>query len=202
MTAYGTASGFTCTQQSATQYAWPDSVWEIMPPNPCDGTPGDIGLPPPVSGSTFKNGVYCISDLDRYDSKDIVLENATLYVTDLNFDLKFAGSGGFSGTATQAGDFENYYMVVAFNPNNPCPDFTSNNTQVIEWRGNGGGSFYGTLLAPSACVDVRGNGDPAGMNTQIIGYIVGSNGNAEVYINYEEADNHLNPIEPNITWLK
>lgn len=202
MTAYGTASGFSCIQQSASQYSWPDSVWAIMPPNPCDGTPGDIGLPPPASGSTFKNGVYCISNLDNYDSKDIVLENATLYVTDLDFDLKFAGGGGFSGTATQEGDFKNYYMVVAFNPTKPCPDFTSNNTQVIEWRGNGGGSFYGTLLAPSACVDVRGNGDPAGMNTQIVGYIVGSNGNAEVYINYEAEDNHLTPIEPNITLLK
>lgn len=202
MTTVGTASGFTCIQPTTTSIAYPDDVWDIMPPNPCDGTPGDIGLPPPASGSTFKNGVYCISDLDKYDSSDIVLENATLYVTDLKFNLKFAGGGGFSGTATQGGDFDNYYMVVAFNPSNPCPDFTSNDTQVLRWRGNGGGAFYGTILAPSACLDVRGNGDPAGMHTQIIGYIVGSNGDADVYINYDEAENHLNPIEPNITLLK
>jgi hypothetical protein len=136
-----------------------------------------------------------------YDSKDIVLNNATLYVTDPTFNLKFAGGGGFSGTPTQSGDFEDYYMVVAYNPT-PCPSFSSNSTQVIEWRGNGGGAFYGTILAPSACLDIRGNGDPAGMHTQIIGYIVGSNGDAEVYVNYQEDENHLYPVYPTISLLK
>ena len=69
----------------------------MMPPNPCDGTLGDVGLPQ-GSGSTFSNGVYCISDMDALDKKDIVLNNATLYVTDTDFDLKFAGGGGFSGS--------------------------------------------------------------------------------------------------------
>jgi hypothetical protein len=201
MSSVGTASGFTCVQQSNSPINYPEDVLAIMPPNPCDGTPGDVGLPPPASGSTFTNGVYCISDLDMYDSKDIVLNNATLYVTDPTFNLKFAGGGGFSGTPTQSGDFEDYYMVVAYNPT-PCPSFSSNNTQVIEWRGNGGGAFYGTILAPSACLDIRGNGDPAGMHTQIIGYIVGSNGDAEVYVNYQEDENHLYPVYPTISLLK
>jgi hypothetical protein len=203
LTSVGTASGFTCmnANQSSQAIDYPADVLAIMPPNPCDGTPGDVGLPPPASGSYFANGVYCISDLDQYDKKDIVLENATLYVTDTTFDLKFAGGGGFYGTPSQGGDFEDYYMVVAYR-NPPCPRFTSNNTQVIEWRGNGGGTFYGTVLAPSACLDIRGNGDPSGMHTQIIGYIVGSNGNAEVYINYDEDENHTIPINPVITLLK
>jgi len=114
------------------------------------------------------------------------------------FDLKFAGSGGFYGTATQGGDFDDYYMIVAYNPT-PCPSFTSNNTQVIEWRGNGAGSFTGTILAPSACIDLRGNADQSAMNSQIIGYIVGSNGNAEVYIKYNENENHQDPYIPAIT---
>ncbi len=201
MTSVGTGSGFTCIQHPAYSINYPEDVLAIMPPNPCDGTPGDVGLPPPASGSTFTDGVYCISDLDAYDSKDIVLDNATLYVTDPTFDLKFAGGGGFSGTPTQSGDYEDYYMVVAYN-SNPCPGFTSNNTQVIEWRGNGGGAFYGTILAPSACLDIRGNGDPAGMHSQIIGYIVGSNGDADVYVNYQEAENHQTPVNPTITLLK
>lgn len=203
VTSVGTSSGFTCmnTNQTPQSIDYPDDVLAIMPPNPCDGTPGDVGMPPPPSGSTFSNGVYCISDFDSYDQMDIVLDNATLYVTDPTFDLKFAGGGGFYGTPSQGGDFEDYYMVVPLR-DPPCPSFTSNNTQVIEWRGNGGGTFYGTVLAPSACLDIRGNGDPSGMHTQIIGYIVGSNGTAEVYINYNEDENHLIPVNPSITLLR
>ncbi|HJS18219.1 MAG TPA: pilus assembly protein TadG-related protein [Anaerolineales bacterium] len=203
ITSVGTASNFTCMNANQTSQAirYPDDVLAIMPPNPCDGTPGDVGLPPPANGSTFSNGVYCISDLDSYDQEDIVLNNATLYVTDTTFDLKFAGGGGFYGTPSQGGDFKNYYMVVPY-LGTPCPSFTSNNTQVIEWRGNGGGTFYGTVLAPSACLDIRGNGHPSGMHTQIIGYIVGSNGTAEVYINYNEDENHKIPVNPSLTLVK
>jgi Flp pilus assembly protein TadG len=203
VTSVGTATGFTCSQPYQTSLAidYPDEVLAMMPPNPCDGTPGDVGLQPPASGSTFSNGVYCISDLDKYDKKDIVLNNATLYVTDQTFDLKFAGGGGFYGTPTQSGEYANYYMIVAMRPT-PCPSFTSNKTQVIEWRGNGAGTFYGTVLAPSACLDLRGNADQSAMHSQVIGYIVGSNGNAEVYVRYKEDENHRIPVDPSITLLK
>lgn len=209
VTSVGNATGFTCQNSFQTSQAipYPAGVDAIMPPNPCDGTDGDIGKPPPASGSTFSNGVYCISDMDKYDKKDIVLDNATLYVTDMDFQLKFAGGGGFYGYPTRRGtypgsdDFDNYYMVIARNPT-PCPRFTDKNTQVIEWRGNGGGTFYGTVLAPSACLDIRGNGDPAGMHTQIIGYNVGSNGTADVYIKYNEEENHRIPVSPSISLLE
>jgi hypothetical protein len=175
-----------------------------MPPNPCG--PGGIGLPQPAPGAPFINGVYCISNLDAYDAEDITLLNATLYVTDTNFDLKFAGHGGLYGSPTRDGGYagsdpyEGYYMIIA-RTSPPCPDFTHGD-QVIEWRGNGSGSFTGTILAPSACLDIRGNGDPAGMDTQIIGYVVGSNGNADVYINYNPDNNRLEPVYPAITLLR
>ena len=203
VTSVGTATGFTCSQpnQSSLAINYPADVLAIMPSNPCDGTPGDVGLPPPAHGSIFMNGVYCISDLDSYDQKDIILNNATLYVTDPKFDLKFAGSGGFYGTPTQSGPYANYYMIAAYN-STPCPRFTSNNTQVIEWRGNGAGTFSGTVLAPSACLDLRGNADQSAIHSQVIGYIVGSNGDAEVYVNYQADENHKVPVNPSITLLK
>ncbi|HLO27520.1 MAG TPA: Tad domain-containing protein [Anaerolineales bacterium] len=213
VTSVGAASGFGCTvQQNQTllEINYPTDVLKIMPPNPCDGTPGDIGLPPPTSGSTFTNGVYCISHFDDYDKKDIVLDNATLYVTDTNFSLKFAGTGGFYGTPTESGGYtgskpyEDYYMIIAMS-DPPCEDFTKGD-QTIEWRGNGSGSFYGTILAPSACLDLRGNGDTDGMHTQIIAYTVSSNGNAgaknQVYINYEADENHQDPVFPFISQLR
>ncbi|MGE5777563.1 MAG: TadE/TadG family type IV pilus assembly protein, partial [Chloroflexota bacterium] len=180
-TAVGTASNFTCSQsnQIARKIKYPEDVLKEMPANPCDGTPGDIGLPPPASGSTFTDGVYCIANMDDYDSMDIVLNNATLYVTDTDFELKFAGGGGFSGTPTSSGAFEDYYMVVAYE-SDPCEDFNDHNAQIIQFRGNGSGTFSGTILAPSACLDLRGNGEADGIHTQLIGYNVSSNGDAEV----------------------
>lgn len=204
----GTANGdWNCAAQQASAYDWDDYVLANMPPNPCDGTPGDIGKAPPASGSTFTNGVYCISNLDHYDSQDITLNNATLYVTDDDFSLKFAGGGGFYGTATKAGtytgsdDYADYYMVVE--PAAFCSKFSDNtNSQVIEWRGNGTGTFYGTVFAPTACLDLRGNGAAEGMHSQIIGWIVGSNGTADTYINYKAEENHRIPIHPNISLLE
>jgi hypothetical protein len=189
--------------QSDQSIAYPGDVIAIMPPDPCDGTPGDVGLPPPVSGSTFSNGVYCISDLDAYNQEDIVLNNATLYITDPVFDLRFSGGGGLYGTPTNGGDFDNYYMVVPYDSSlTPCPTFTSVSTQVIEWRGNGAGTFSGTILAPMACLDLRGNADQSAIHSQVIGYIVGSNGNAEVYVSYNPDENHLDPVYPTITILR
>jgi len=196
----GTASNFTCSQQA--QPITPAEVLAIMPPNPCD-EPGDIGLPQAsgvTSGSsvTFSNGVFCISNMDALDQKDVMLSNATLYVTDLDFSLKFAGGGGFSGSPSSSGDYTNYYMVIAYDPT-PCPDFNSQNAQVIQFRGNGSGTFSGTILAPSACLDLRGNGETSGIHSQVIGYNVTTNGDAEVYINYNEDENHKNPYIPAVT---
>lgn len=212
VTSVGESYNFGCTaseNQTSKKIKYPEDVLKIMPPNPCDGTPGDIGKTPPASGSTFKNGVYCISNFDAYDKKDIVLENATLYITDEEFSLKFAGSGGFYGTPTVSGSYagsepySDYYMIIAMTE--PCVDF-SKGDQTIEWRGNGSGSFYGTILAPSACLDLRGNGDTNGMHTQIIAYTVSSNGNAgdnnEVYINYKASENHQEPVYPTISVLR
>ena len=199
----GTASNFTCSQQYQTNSAipWPAGMEKLMPENPCDGTPGDVGLPQ-GSGSTFSNGVYCISDMDALDKKDVHLDNATLYVTDLDFSLKFAGGGGFSGTPSQSGTYKGYYMIVAFNPSNPCPDFNAHGVQTMVLRGNSGGTFSGTILAPSACFDVRGNGEPSGINTQLIGYNVTSNGNGEIFIQYSPNPDLFDPFEPSVTFIQ
>jgi hypothetical protein len=199
VTSVSAAYNFTCMHPNKISEAvsYPADVLEMMPPNPCDGTPGDIGLPQ-GSGSTFSNGVYCISDLDALDKEDIILNNATLYVTDMKFSLKFAGSGGFNGTATSSGPYAGYYMIVAYNPT-PCPDFNAKNVQTMVLRGNSGGTFSGTILAPSACIDIRGNGEPSGILTQIIGYNISSNGNAEVYIKYNPNPNLQEPVDPSIT---
>lgn len=183
---------------------------DIMPPNPCGedgegGDAGEVGLlqPHPIDKTVLlKNGVYCISDFDDYDSTDIILENATLYVTDEEFNLKFSGGGGFSGTPTVTGDYSSYYMVIAPLPKgDECDSFTSNTTQVVNYRGNGSGEPYGTILAPTACVDLRGNGT-ADINGQVIGYNVSANGDANTSIHYVDDQNRRDPVKPTIELIK
>jgi len=204
--AVGTASNFSCSNnnQTSQKINYPADVLAIMPPNPCDGTPGDVGLPQPSpsGGSvTLSNGIYCISDFDAYDQKDIILDNATMYVTDMDFKLKFAGGGGFSGTPTTSGVYNSYYMIVAYDAT-PCTSFTSNNAQVVQWRGNGLGTLYGTVLAPSACIDYRGNADGTAINSQLIGYNVSSNGTADVFVSYKANENRRDPQPPTISLIE
>jgi Flp pilus assembly protein TadG len=209
-TAVGSASGFSCEQpnQSSLKINYPQDVAEIMPDNPCDGSPGDVGIPVNYARKqdvpnpvTFSNGVYCISNFDVFDAKDIVLDNATLYVTDTNFDLRFAGGGGFSGTPSQSGDFAGYYLVIGMS-SPPCPSYTSQNSQVIVFRGNGLGDLYGTILAPSACIDFRGNPNGSAVHSQIIGYNVSANGTATNYIQYVEEENRREPKPITIELLR
>lgn len=201
-------SEWDCTpNEGVTGYDWDTYVKEHMPPNPCG--PGGIGKLPPAMGSTFKDGVYCISNLEAYTKQNITLDNATLYVTDDEFSLRYsgnAGDGGLFGTPTRAGsypgsdDYSGYFMVVE--PADFCTKLSDNHHQVLEWKGNGEGTFSGTIFAPSACLDLRGNAEGEALNSQIIGWIVGSNGTADMYVNYKAEENHQIPISPNISLLE
>jgi hypothetical protein len=188
-------------------------VDETMPKNPCTGniTSGRYagGGKVPTSGQlTFSNDVFCLAEIDYFDSEEIVLSNATLYVTDMSFDLKFPGNdGGFSGTATQEGtytgseEYDGFFMVIARNTASPCTSY-QHGPQTMVFRGNVGEDLTGTIFAPSACIDLRGTSDGNAMNSQIIAWIVSSNGDATLKVNYDEDDNHKDPVYPTISVLK
>lgn len=205
----GMAKGdWDCTPQPGSGYDWEDYVLAHMPPDPCEG-PGHIGIDPLPGQTEFKDGVYCITNMEEFTKKNVTLDNATLWVEDAVFSLRYsgnAGDGGLFGTPTRAGSYpgsdpyDNYYMIVE--PAAVCPKLSDNHSQVLEWKGNGEGSFSGTIFAPSACLDLRGNANGEALHSQIIGWIVGSNGTADVYVNYQIGENHQIPISPNISLLK
>jgi|GEM_PF-1291050 len=205
------ASNFSCmnTNQASMKYDYED-IKALVPENPCDGTAGDTGIAVNYASKqdvpntvTFSNGIYCISEFDVFDGTDIVLNNATLYVTDPSFDLKFAGGGGFSGTPTNTGEFSSYYMVVQppANQADACQSF-QHGPQSIVYRGNGGGNLYGTVLAPAACIDFRGNAGAGAINSQIIGYRITSNGNASVSVEYQQDLNRREYTTPTVELVK
>ena len=194
----GPAYNFKCMQDnkgSSAAYS-PEDVAKLYPDPPptCDGTlEGGFVVPSNPTSFTFTDGVYCVSNFDAFRQKDIYLQNATLYITDPSFDVKFAGHGGFAGYAPTSGPYEGFYMIVAMN-DNPCERYQSG-PQSLEFRGNGTSDIVGTILAPTICIDFRGNSNGYQTRSQVIGYTVSSNGNASLYIDYDSDDNafYLSP---------
>jgi Tfp pilus assembly protein PilX len=212
ITTTGGVSGFgggTCVQPGHPGYTMAQVI-EMMPPLPaCDGTPqGGIVATPPTnqqSDVVFTNGVYCIDDFDAYDRKRIYVENATLYVRDASFDLQFSGGGsagtGFSGYASTSGPYAGYFLLVR--PVTPaCERFTQNNSQRFVFRGNGNSDISGSIFAPTACIDFRGNPNGRNVNSQLVGYTVTGNGGGTVSIHYQDNRNAQQYVPPLIQLLE
>jgi hypothetical protein len=196
----GDASNFTCQEenQSALFYDEYDIAGMMPATPPCDGTAtGGYNVPNNPSSFTFTDGIYCVSNFDAFRKEDIVLNNATLYVNDDNFDVGFQGGGGFTGSASTSGSLKGIYLFVAPS-DTPCPRFTSNTTQVLEYRGNGAIGTVGMILAPTACIDFRGNSNGEAIHSQVIGYNVTSNGAAALLVQYDPNENTKLPVPPEI----
>jgi hypothetical protein len=187
-------------------------VDKITPKNPCTGsiTSGRYAGGGKVPGSgqlTFSNDVFCLAEVDYFDRENIYVNNATLYVTDPSFNLKFPGNdGGFSGTATQAGaypgseEYAGFFMVIA-KSSTPCTSY-QHGPQTMILRGNVGEDLTGTIFAPTSCIDLRGTSDGNAMNSQVIAWTVSSNGDATLTVDYDAEDNHQDPVHPTISVLK
>ncbi len=196
----------TCVQegQTSSAYSYPADIAAVMPPDPCTGTITSgryaAGGKVPTSGqTTFDNDIFCISDFSTLNDH-IVLSNSTLYVTDTSFDVKFNGGGdtGFFGTGSTSGTYQGYYMIIKL----LSLTAASNCDQNIEFRGNGNLDIVGTILAPSTCMDYRGNSSGVTTRSQMIFFNFTSNGTADLDINYQAGDNPTSPEDANLTLLK
>ena len=58
------------------------------------------------------------------------------------------------------------------------------------FRGNGSSDLVGTVLAPTACIDFRGNSEGYQTRSQIIGYTVSSNGTGEASLIFNADENY------------
>lgn len=223
VTAVGSTSGFGCTTSTnnpSLKISYPAGAAALVPPPPaCTGTAvksGDnyaeqAGHESKGSKVAFEKngdmyfapGIYCITDADKSSKVNIYGDDVLFYIMNPNtFEMKFAGGGGFFTTKRVSGPAEyNGYMLIIPMSTNPCTSF-SNGKPSLELRGNGGGDLTGTILAPSSCIDYRGNAGTKAIKSQIIGYIVSSNGNAEVTVNYNSDDNRTDPKPPSIELIE
>jgi Flp pilus assembly protein TadG len=191
-------------QGPAVAYSYPEEIAAMMPPDPCTGavTAGRYaaGGKVPAAGQTvFTNDVFCISDFSTLNAH-IELSNATLYVTDTSFSTRFNGGGntGFFGTASTSGVYQGYYMIIKM-LSKAAADRCD---QYFDFRGNGNLQMVGTILAPSTCMDYRGNSTGYSTHSQMIFYRFTSNGNANIDVTYVADENHRIPISPSISLLE
>lgn len=200
-TAVGSATGFSCggsSGNSALKFDYPTDIQPLLPPIPaCDGTAylgGDGKVHPEagkdgsrVSGAMFENeyapGLYCIEDANGNFHGSITGTDVTFYILDEDFTMKFNGGGYFSAQAPTSGTYANVLMFSHLTSTAPC-------SQNIEFRGNGGALNRGTIFMPSACINLLGNSDGDLYKTQVIGYQVYTNGNAEATVDYQSNENY------------
>jgi hypothetical protein len=198
------------TNQADAQVTWAD-VESLMPPTPdCDGTATySDGRWYPQDGADgsnvvwddhddmlFASGLYCVTNSPGPVHGQIYGNGVTFYITSSNFNMTFNGGGNLTATAPSGGDYAGVLLYLA-------PQVSGGvlqNTQALDLRGNGSGSYTGTIIAPSADVTMFGNSSNAGFNSQIIAYQVDSGGNADIYIQYDAADNYQ-PARPVTLYL-
>ncbi len=218
-----TGKSFGCTpsvNNPSLRISYPEGAAALVPAPPaCSGTavksgdnyseqPGHEGKGSKVafakSGNMyFAPGIYCITDADKASKVNIYGDDVLFWVMNPNgFEMKFSGGGGFFTSGRRSGPERfNGYMIIIPMSDTPCTKF-SNGTPALELRGNGDGDITGTILAPSSCIDYRGNANTKTTRSQLIGYIVSSNGNAELIINYRAEDNRQEARPPSIDLLE
>jgi Flp pilus assembly protein TadG len=215
--------GFGCqasTNNPALQISYPQGAAALLPPPPsCSGNAvkngnsyseesGYSGKGSKVafakSGNMyFAPGIYCITGADKSSKVNIYGHDVLFYVMNPDtFEMKFAGGGGFFTTRRVSGPPEyNGYMLIIPMSKSPCTSF-SNGKPSLELRGNGDGDLTGTILAPSSCIDYRGNASTKAVKSQIIGYIISSNGGASVIVDFDASENRLEPKSPSVELLE
>ncbi len=220
--AQGAAGALACAQAGSVTCTQ-DYINSIMPENPCDGTPGDVGVPLPnipmthsgdpayvLDGGTGNGKVFCVNDandIKDLEQADVELRNATLYINMDSFSLDYAGTNGaLFGLPSQGGIYAALAIVVKPNFANPCTG--PSGPQSLDYRGSSGSylPLYGTILAPTACVSLRGNAgdseEKVTINSQIVGNLVTSNGDAKITVNYIKPQNYRPVEEPTIILVK
>lgn len=222
--AVGTASNFGCTpvlqNQTAKKYNYPADIIEMLPPIPtCQGTahagadgkihvdsdPALAATGSVVNGleHNFAPGLYCIDGLSGMITMNTCTTgtDVTLYIRSNGyFDAKYTANHGC--VAIQAPATGTYAGIAIFSHITPSSYNTPPTcTQNFEFRGQGAMNNKGTIFLPSACIDWRGTSSGNNMKSQLIGFQVSSNGDADVTINYDPNDNY-NILHPNILELE
>lgn len=216
--------GTTPVAPNATPYSWL-AYKETLPPSPAcaDGAATITGSNPknfsPKAGTTgstidgddmigdmnFAAGLYCIINNNPKNPGQMAGTGVTFYSNLTDFSLNLSGSGAGFGTATTpitAPTSGNYKNVLIFLEPNVISGVLQH-TQILNLRGNGNTGMSGSIIAPSADVNLTGNSSgTAEYQTQVVGYTITVGGSSNVKINYDTALNYTKPQPAFVQLLK
>jgi len=146
-------------------------------------TPGNIDASWLRNDVFLEPGTYCISgDLVLNASNTLKGHDITLYFIDGGLHIN--GGGEFLLDAPDTGDFAGLLIFLPMD-----------NDEIVILNGNATSMFEGSILAPASEIQINGTGTVKGYSSQIIGYTIDLIGNADTYINYEDATNY-DPVYP------
>lgn len=146
------------------------------------GSWSDIFPPPGVTH--LESGAYCLDDGINITS-DIEGHNVVLRVND--GDVHFSGSANIILDAPNSGDHSGLLLYLPMD----------NNAKVV-LNGGANSDISGTILAPSSNIHINGNDSASGFRSQIIGYRIDVNGNANIVIKYNDEQNYNTLTMPEV----
>ena len=133
---------------------------------------------PPEGVTHLDEGVYCLNNgFEMEGSQTLEGHNVTFKVE--QGQVRFGSSADIIIDAPITGINKGLLIYLPM----------ENNSQVL-LNGGSASSFTGTILAPASEIVINGNQSSTGFQSQIIGYRVDANGNSNVIIVYDDAQNY------------
>ena len=133
---------------------------------------------PPEGVTQLEPGVYCLNDgFEVNGNQTLEGHNVTFKIK--NGVVRFDGNANIKIDAPDTGDYKGLLIYLPM----------ENNSQV-KLNGGAESSFIGTILAPASEILINGNLSATGFQSQIIGYRVEADGNSNVVIVYDNAQNY------------
>jgi hypothetical protein len=204
---------FSPTPQQATAGPIDPSAFDVLPPD-CSQVPdynhpstayrnGADGLITPGNYSEIKmngnvtleaGGLYCLYGDFNVSNNNLTIDDSngkhgvTIYLKSGSFITDGWGQVLLSAPPLEPDPSPAIPGVVIF--------LDPSNTGLVKLRGNEVSAFIGTVLAPSATIDVAGTSSsetPDEFNTQLIGSNVFIGGNASIVVNFNGDDVYTKP---------
>ncbi|MEO5886800.1 MAG: Tad domain-containing protein [Anaerolineales bacterium] len=138
---------------------------------------------PPEGVTRLEPGVYCLDDGMKIDGD---LEGHNVVFKVLGGEVRF-GNGTILLDAPSSGDHAGLLLYLPMD-----------NSSNVVLNGGPASTIRGTILAPASHILIKGNSSPRGFHSQIIGYTIEADGNSNVVIVYNDAQNHDSLIMPEV----
>ncbi len=133
---------------------------------------------PPMGVQFLEAGVYCITDTDFIIKGEDSLEGKNVIIKIEGGELRIDGQGKINLKAPASGDFAGllFYLPI-------------DNRFPVTLNLGKDSSIRGTILAPGAEIRINGDKSDYGFHSQIIGYMIRSDGQSNIKIVYKNEDN-------------